>query len=77
MYFQQDNPNKRGLSMIKQISFFHVIFADLMGFMDQTHLSGIDVKVSLDFINSCFVLNHRLCDHSSGFDINYPFKRQQ
>lgn len=58
--------------MIKQISFLHVIFADLMGFMDQTHLSGIDVKVSLDFINSCFVLNH-----SSGFDINYPFIRQQ
>lgn len=58
--------------MIKQISFLHVIFADLMGFMDQTHLSRIDVQVSLDFINSCFVLNH-----SSGFDINYPFIRQQ
>lgn len=58
--------------MIKQISFLHVIFADLMGFMDQTHLSRVDVKVSLDFINSCFVLNH-----SSGFDINYPFIRQQ
>lgn len=34
--------------MVKPISFLHVIFADLMSFMDQTHISRVDVNVSLN-----------------------------